>query len=408
MAQVPATCQYLIETQGLFMPKIPEKYPYREAVLSDAKGDVSKKWYINYYAWSERQGKLIRKRVVINQPTAKQRYEQAKAIIVLINVELRAGAVVEPIPVVEPAVRATMAMDEAVAFFQKVKKATVSQNTVKAYAKDLKEFLAFLKKEELEKLPLVDFCLDDAWAFSDYLDQKNIAKKTYSNFIGTLRGMWAHLIGREIIAENPFLKIPKRKGGKTQHIPYQPAQVRIFRQICLHVEQDNQLWLFVNFIYYCFFRPAAEAQKLQVKHILKRTIIVPGTIAKNGDSEHVRIPSGLEKLIEEYQLRSYPPGYYVFSTLGVPGPEAVGERYMYTHNRIILELAQFTDQQYDLYGFKHTGVIALYLATRDIKLIQAQCRHKDISTTDIYLRDLGLFLDQDALDIFPDPGRDHT
>jgi integrase len=70
--------------------------------------------------------------------------------------------------------------------------------------------------------------------------------------------------------------------------------------------------------------------------------------------------------------------------------------------------SQMTDQQYDLYGFKHTGVIALYLATRDIKLIQAQCRHKDISTTDIYLRDLGLFLDQDALDIFPDPGRDHT
>ncbi|MBD2704777.1 hypothetical protein IC229_29355 [Spirosoma sp. BT702] len=56
---------------------------------------------------------------------------------------------------------------------------------------------------------------------------------------------------------------------------------------------------------------------------------------------------------------------------------------------------------YDLYGWKHTGVIALYMATKDMKLIQQQCGHSTITQTDEYLRDLGLFLDYDILDTFP-------
>ncbi|GHB64289.1 tyrosine-type recombinase/integrase [Persicitalea jodogahamensis] len=396
------------------MPSFLEKYPFREAFLSDSKGDLSKKWYINYYAWSEQKGKLIRKRVVINHPTAKERYAQAKIIIEAINAELKAGAVVEPIPYVEPEVSPSMAMEKAVAFYLSAKEKEVGKNTIKTYKKDLRAFSVWLKEADLEKLPLNEFDLQDVFDFSDYLDRRKspktgkigMAKKTYSNIIGTMRGMWAMLIGREIISENPFLKVKKRKGGRTQHIPYVPWQVREYKNICLRQVQDRQLWLFVNFIYFCFLRPREEAQKLQIKHILKRTLIIPGDLAKNNNSEHVRIPKGLEDLIVEYKLRSYPPGYYVFSKKGEPGPQPVNDKYFWEHNKKILQLAGFTDQDYDLYGWKHTGVIKLYQATKDIKLVQVQCRHKDISTTDIYLRDLGLFLDQDALDIFPDPEKD--
>ena len=215
--------------------------------------------------------------------------------------------------------------------------------------------------------------------------------------------MWTLFTAREILTVNPFLKVNKRKGVSGQHIPYSADQVKEFKKVCLQKVGDEQLWLFVNFIYFGFLRPAEEAQKLQIKHILNRTIVIPGEIAKNNLTEHIRIPKGLEKLIQQYDLRSYPPGHYVFSKSGKPGPKPVGNKYMYMHNRKILELANIIDQDYDLYGWKHTGVIALYQATKDIKLIQAQCRHKDINTTDKYLRDLGLFLDEDALDRFPEP-----
>lgn len=80
---------------------------------------------------------------------------------------------------------------------------------------------------------------------------------------------------------------------------------------------------------------------------------------------------------------------------------------MYTHHIKVLDKAKFTDRDYDLYGWKHTGNIALYLATKDIKLVQAQNRHKDMGTTDKYSRDLGVFLDGDALDLCTEAGMGH-
>ncbi len=62
---------------------------------------------------------------------------------------------------------------------------------------------------------------------------------------------------------------------------------------------------------------------------------------------------------------------------------------------------KLTDRPYDLYGWKHTGVIALYQATKDVKLIQRQCRHSSLDQTDKYLRDLGLFLNDEQLSDFP-------
>jgi integrase len=103
-------------------------------------------------------------------------------------------------------------------------------------------------------------------------------------------------------------------------------------------------------------------------------------------------------LIQKYDLRGYPPHYYIFTLSGKSRPKPVGNKYMYMHNRKVLEKAGLTDQDYDLYGWKQTSVIALYMATKDIKLVQIQCRHKDINTTDKYLRDLGLFLNENALD----------
>jgi integrase len=411
---VPIRCQPAAELLGLFMGKNKSAYPYREAILSDSKGDISKKWYVNYYAWSQQKGILVRKRVVINQATAKERYKYAQGVIEIINHELENGAIVDPIPVPEPEISPLTPLKDACTFFLTRKGMTAGKNTIRTYKKDVKAFTDWLELDGMGNLPLSHFGINEAYAFSDYLDGRvskktgrtGIAKKTYSNIIGTMRTMWTLLIDREVLSDNPFLKLQKRKGGRSQHVPYTPEQVKVFKRICLKEVGDEQLWLFVNFMYYCFLRPREEAQKLRIKHILKKTIVVPGELAKNDDTEHVRIPKGLEVLIEKYKLRSFPPNHYVFSLDGQPGTKPVNDKYMYAHNKKILKLAGLTDQEYDLYGWKHTGVISLYQATKDIKLVQVQCRHKDISTTDIYLRDLGLFLDEDALDCFPDPAND--
>ena len=55
----------------------------------------------------------------------------------------------------------------------------------------------------------------------------------------------------------------------------------------------------------------------------------------------------------------------------------------------------------DLYSFKHSGVIAAYRATKDIKLIQEYCGHKNIADTDKYLRELGLIIPKARLNNIP-------
>lgn len=112
------------------------------------------------------------------------------------------------------------------------------------------------------------------------------------------------------------------------------------------------------------------------------------------------IPVPLHQLFQSLNIRSYPANYYLFTKSGVPGREPVGESYFYDRHRKMLKYLAF-EQGYDLYGWKHTGVINLYLATKDMKLIQQQCGHSSILQTDEYLRDLGMFLDYKRLDSFP-------
>ena len=428
--QMPVRCQLVINSQSLAVSEMGAKYAYREAVLSDSKGDISKTWYVNYYVWSEQKGQLIRKRGVFNQTTAAERYAAADEFIRDINDLLEEGHIVDPIQVDRPTtLTAKSTVADACETFLTLKGNTVDGETLRGYQKDIRGFRAWADVTDCITPPIVKvsdmaiskFGSAEVFAFSDHLDTKawtkkgkdgieiqkvGLAKKTYSNYIATLRNMWTLLISRKVIKESPWLDVTKRKGGSGQHIPYTPEQVREYKKVCVDELGDEQMWLFVNFIYYCFFRPRGEAQHLQVKHLKKKTIVVPGDIAKNNSTEHVRIPKGLEELIKKHKLRDYPSSYYIFSTEMKPGPEPVGVNYFYERNRKILDRARLKDQDYDLYGWKHTGNIALYQATKDIKLIQIQNRHKDINTTDIYLRSLGMFLGDDAFDNFPEPTAD--
>jgi integrase len=46
------------------------------------------------------------------------------------------------------------------------------------------------------------------------------------------------------------------------------------------------------------------------------------------------------------------------------------------------------------YCWKHTGAMNLYMATKDPYIVMNQCRHSEITTTMIYLRSLGLVVNE--------------
>lgn len=106
----------------------------------------------------------------------------------------------------------------------------------------------------------------------------------------------------------------------------------------------------------------------------------------------------IEKKFEESGLKPGPT-WYVFGTGGKPGPKHQSYEYLYARNKKVFSKLKLDEStlQYSVYSYKHSGVISLYKATKDIKLVQAQCRHETLEQTNTYLRDLELHVDYDRL-----------
>ena len=150
---------------------------------------------------------------------------------------------------------------------------------------------------------------------------------------------------------------------------------------------------------------AGAGGKLRLLRIgdLKAEIIrVPGGTAKNSRAEHVAIPRKLEELITRHNLRSYPADWYVFTQHERPGSVPVGKNWFARRHRALLAGLGLTSWNFTVYGYKHTGTINLYLATKDIELVRRHCRHAHAGITATYLRGIGALHDGVAIDAMPD------
>jgi integrase len=143
-------------------------------------------------------------------------------------------------------------------------------------------------------------------------------------------------------------------------------------------------------------------RRLKIGNILDKTIFIPKGVAKNRKGEHVLMAPALEKLVVEYKLRSYPKEHYIFGNKGEPSPTMFGINYFYKSHRKLLKVLDLVNEEYDLYGYKHTAVINIFNNGADIKDIQKQCRHSTAAQTDQYLKHLGLFRNDNLINNFPD------
>lgn len=382
-------------------------HPYKLCKLRNSNGDLSKPWYVEYYVFDVLAEDLKRKRVVLNHKTAKERYDFAKETIKEIDKLLKAGGVLnkskvptnkKDITEVKPATLLT----DAIEFFINFKRSIVQPNTLSNYNTDLNRFKIFLKKKNIESIKLKEFSAMKALNFFDYLiTETTLSNRSRNNTTDTLSTLFAFYLERKIIAENPFENINDLPAPAKKHAAFTKKMAKDMMKEAKSTTY-GQLYLFLSFIYYTFLRPTKEVRLLKVADIKTNTLRINSTNAKDDETEHVMIPPPLRKIIDEYEITKYPDNYYVFSNDCVPGPKPVHKKYFYYRHRIILEKMGLLDDEYDVYGWKHTGVIALWEATQNMELIRQQCRHEDIGTTQKYLRDLGQFVDYDQINKFPE------
>jgi integrase len=205
------------------------------------------------------------------------------------------------------------------------------------------------------------------------------------------------------IASNPIASVKQLKVTESNvHYPYTTEQRHAILQTALDMGYQ-QLYLLCQFVYYTLARPYEEIQNLKVGYIKKDNIFLPAQNAKNRKNSAVPIAPSLEAIIQEYKLREYPAEYFVFGKGGEPSQTVQGDIFYNQHLKILrkLELTDFEDRSYTLYGHKHSGAIDLAKKAKDAqhyRMVQFMCRHHSFSQTETYLRKWGFNMQEISKD----------
>ena len=378
--------------------------PDQKPRLFDADGDMTKRWYIDFRVWDTDKGQLVRKQYTgMNKyKTLTDRRRVAKKKLAEITALLENGYTAGETPAASIGLdphKATLL--EAVKLVEERKQGrTTGERRAEDYSR-LRRRLA--EYPALGALPLRLVGPVQVLAFLTHQETKrDFGPTSWNSYRNTLSSVFNYLIKLEVISRNPVRGVETRKKvASDKHQPYTEAE-RLRVSTALVAGGDGQLLLFISVVYYCFIRSGGELRLLRIGDLKAETIRVPGGTAKNSKAEHVAIPRKLEELISEHRLRDCPADWYVFTKSGKPGPVPVGKNWFARRHRALLDGLGLSSRNFTVYGYKHTGAINLYLATKDIELVRRHCRHAHAGITATYLRGIGAMHDGGAVDAMPD------
>lgn len=377
------------------------KYPYKLAKLNDAGGDITKRWCIFFYVWDAGKHQLVRRQKWIPAAfrTKSERTKEAQRLIRQINQLLAkgyhlSGDAPAPTPKAE-----LWTWIEAFEWVYEHRKPSLRKRSIQSLELIRTELRQFCEAQGLLNLPLSFVQPQHCDDFMQHLRiSRQISNLTYNNYLTFLKLNFNYLVKRDKLRHSPASSLPRLKVEDSEQVSF-PPDVRQ-KLLEAYTARYPELLILAKYIFSSFIRPG-ELRKLQVKHLGHKTIYVPGRIAKNKKTEHVLITPGLEKLLTELNVRSYPPDYYLISHDGKPGAKPTSPNY-YTSRHLKIRIKLGLPESYTLYCWKHTGVTETYLATRDIDFVSRQCRHSSLDMTKRYLRGLGLLLDYPHRDQLPE------
>jgi integrase len=367
-----------------------------KAKLNTCGNDLSKQWFVYFSYKNLETGKYKRFKVYegfTERKTIEEKLQYGQHLVERINLKLKNGwnpfydeftlyKLVEVAP--------TFASDLLTHHLELAlnsRKAEIRKKTFQSYQSHVRGFLEWFTGSKLELMPVTDFTYEHAKAFMDSLYLvKAYEGKTRSCYLITMKMLFERITETKVIKENPFKKIKKIKFSSISALYFDEYQRKELKEYL--AENEPQLCLFVQFIFYCFIRPG-ELRRLRVGDIHGSKIQIKGDISKNSKTEYVLLPQPLMRIIDQEQIRSYPKHYFIFGKTGKPSPHHYGINHFSLKHREILRLLNY-DKNHCLYSWKHTGVIHAKNIGMDIHDIKRQLRHHSLEMVDEYLKGLGL------------------
>jgi integrase len=268
--------------------------------------------------------------------------------------------------------------------FIKLKAKTVRKKSLTHYTQGQRVFneygYSYLKPEQFT--PVL------AQGFSDWLiTTKGYAPKSHNNHISYIAGIFNMMVDREMIDRNPFRKVKKLILGSGRVLYYKPAQKEKIKE---YLKRNNHpLYLYVQFIFYCFIRPS-ELMQIQVKHIdfENKTVMIPGYASKNRKDGVIPIHEDLFKLVKS-KYSNLDAELFLFGKGLIPSPVSVHRnRASQSHKLMLKDIG--IPPEHHLYDWKHTGARLFILSGNKPFDLMMYMRHSDFDMTMHYLRSLGI------------------
>lgn len=363
---------------------------YEKAYLIKGK----REWYIKYYQTNPSTGQKQRFRPTFNLNRIKdlaEREDLALKVIKDINAKLPYGW---PFENQFKGLPSRTNVLKALLIAEKICATSDRKNTNRNYRSIVNIFSRFLHIENLTELSISEITKSHAVAFLDYaLFERQIANRTYNNYLERLKKFWTELKKRQYVSKNIWKKFKKRKPGAKSRRAFSKKEKRIV----IDVVANKDPWLLLGILlqYYCFIRPV-EIRRLRF-HMIDINlglIKLTGNETKNRENAIVTIPDALVPFLRDFKFERWDEQWLIFGEGGLPHPnKACSHDLLNSRHRSILLKLHKTGKLSNIkglsfYSWKDTGALYLFEQKVNTLEIMRQLRHKDLSTTQKYCNSL--------------------
>ena len=249
-------------------------------------------------------------------------------------------------------------------------------------------FIFISRKKKITDKPVTYYTNDVIIDFLRYMvEKRGLSRMTLRKYEELLYNFFRFLMLKKVIGKNPVFDIPKMGIIKNEAPAAIPQYMRLMLRKAI-APADPQLWMFICFMYYMAIRPGNELRLMRLNRInySSKTVIIYSDTLKSNETRAIDIPDNLfDLIVNEWRLQTYDQTLYVFGKSGIPGEDHPGKNSMY--NRHATFRKRFgLPKAGTLYSWKHSGTQELADNGASIYEIQRHLRHRDITTTEMYLK----------------------
>lgn len=341
-----------------------------------------KSWYIDFYAFDPADGKMKRKKYMLDGIVkVTERRKRAAEMMQAIMKQLRGGW--------NPWVNSSESrgytlFDDCLDNYLRYVGKMDRKKTIHSYTSRVNILKSYIKTQLIPIKYVYQF--DEAFV-NDFLDwillDRDSSPTTRNNYRGWCYSLAEYLIGRKYITSNPVEGIKPLKEDAKARKDLTPVQLK---QMAKYLKKEDPYFLLACYMeYFTFIRPT-ELTYVKVGDISveKQTVFVSGMFSKNHKDANVGLNETLIKLMVELNIFAAPSSHYLFGKDFKPNSERLGPD-RFNKRWVKMREALNWKDCYQFYSLKDSGIRDLANAEGAV-VARDQARHSDISTTNRYIQ----------------------